>query len=971
MKQAICYVVLLVAISCIQGLQAQSWRNPYNAKLSQYGGRSYEMAEADQKAGKPVRALMLNDYSKSWGMPFEQFSEVEDVSLTLSKSDKSKWVYAFEQLARLPLLKYLKLEIYAGLQDTVSVPVELKNLKNLETLSVKISRNADLRSLWSALPELKQLTALQLDVPLQQTDSETFKLEHLKSLTIFTETNVPSWVTKLNSLEYLTIFGKYSPKGKTHVNLGFLSHLNLLKSFSVNNSLIKSQELKNIPVSLIDLSLQDCTISGFNELTTALNRCQNLESFRLRNSILAPFAETEIIKLSQLKQLHLSNLHSDSLRKQPLTSVPDFSASTQLNALDLYGVLDNKLPKGIEQMTEMESLSMSGNRLTELPDLAKMTKLKFLTVNNNQLKQLPKSVGKLLKLQTINAAQNLLEELPDEIFNSPDLKTLYLGNNQLSSLPSTLTKLKKLNHLDANTNHIKELPKNIGECSRLQYLQLNNNELKSLPNSIGKLKSLTNLNLSNNPLAQLPETIGDCDSLSYLMIGNCALISLPNALGKLPQLKHLNVHNDAPLSVNRQQAQLGIEAKYTIKNYNQVRSLPASLVNCSQLSILDLSGNTSLEEKTLWPIVQQFRLPMLMLNLSNCQLDSIPMTGWQDTQLANLQLGNNQLTQFPTDWFKTKSIKQIALFNNKLPPALMNYSSFEERLLIGEEMGVDVPKPFPKTKEMAAAYLAQAGKKMNTDPLRFVEYMKQVQQIDSTAGKYMPEMWGRFYFFTRQYRRSVDSLTAAVNRHFQIMKNIPDNQKQRFIMGVAPLLDFRGQAKWRSGDSLGAIKDHELLVEEYKLFAPNIWGRLGVWYKLYRPTAGKSGAAFDKAISMYENVRNQPPMVQLSAAEVYFMNDQADKAYEYLFGLDQSKYKPEEKLLAEYLLLVAQIAQKQAGEEQADSFEKRLKSKELQIKGWSYQLFEESLPILEIAPGQKKLIQQLTTSMKAKSVVVD
>jgi tetratricopeptide (TPR) repeat protein len=465
--------------------------------------------------------------------------------------------------------------------------------------------------------------------------------------------------------------------------------------------------------------------------------------------------------------------------------------------------------------------------------------------------------------------------------------------------------------------------------------------------------------------------VGDCDSLRELMIGNCALTGLPATLGKLQQLKQLNVHNDAPPSVNRQQAQLGIEAKYTIKNYNQVRSLPASLVNCSQLSVLDVSGNVSLEEKALWPIVQQFRLPTLMLNLSNCNLDSIPMTGWLDTQIGSLQLGNNQLTQFPTDWFKTKGIRQLFLFSNKLPPALMNYSSFEERLLIGDEMGIDVPKPFPQTKEMAVAYLSQAGKKMNTDPLRFVEYMKQVQQIDSTAGKYMPEVWGRFYFFTHRYRRSVDSLTAAVNRYTQVMKNIPDNQKQRFIIGIAPLLDFRGQAKWHSGDSLGAIKDHELLVEDYKLFAPNIWGRLGVWYKLYRPTTGKSGAAFDKAISMYENVRNQPPMTQLSAAEVYLMNDQADKAYEYLFGLDRTNFKSDEKLLADYLLLCTQIVQKQAGEDEVNSFEKRLKSQNIQIKNWSYQLFEEALNSLEIDREQKTLIKRLTASAKSYSLVVD
>jgi tetratricopeptide (TPR) repeat protein len=250
--------------------------------------------------------------------------------------------------------------------------------------------------------------------------------------------------------------------------------------------------------------------------------------------------------------------------------------------------------------------------------------------------------------------------------------------------------------------------------------------------------------------------------------------------------------------------------------------------------------------------------------------------------------------------------------------------------------------------------------------------MKEVQQIDSTEGRYNVELWSRFYFHTHQYRRAIDSFNMVIERYFKFEKERQkSSQTQQRGMPVALYVDLRGQSKWQLGDSLGAIKDYELLVNDYKLFAPNLWGRLGVWYKRYHPTAGKSGAAFDKAISMYEAVRNQPPMVQLSAAEVYFMNDQADKAYEYLFGLDKTNFKPDEKLLADYLLLCTQIAQKQAGEDEVSTFEKLLKSQNIQIKNWSYQLFEEALNSVEIAPEQKTLLKRLTASTKTHSLVVD
>ncbi|MEZ4902216.1 MAG: hypothetical protein R2822_10890 [Spirosomataceae bacterium] len=66
-------------------------------------------------------------------------------------------------------------------------------------------------------------------------------------------------------------------------------------------------------------------------------------------------------------------------------------------------------------------------------------------------------------------------------------------------------------------------------------------------------------------------------------------------------------------------------------------------------------------------------------------------------------------------------------------------------------------------------------------------------------------------------------------------------------------------------------------------------------------------------------------MVQLSAAEVYLMNEQPDKAFEYLYGLDQVSFKPEEKLLTEYLLLCTQIAQDKAEEAEIKRFEDKLK----------------------------------------------
>ncbi|WP_428656114.1 leucine-rich repeat domain-containing protein [Runella sp.] len=967
------YVLLLLwLITTSQGLKAQTSQNPYR-KVSNY--RGLISAKAEIKAGRPVKYLFLNDYEQGWADSLEQFSDLEVISVSISKKDSIKLLRVFDQLGRLPKLKSFTLNRYSGSsQDTLKIPYSFVRLKNLEELNLKISGNVDLGVVWNMLPHLNSLTALELDLSHNRNDLIPIlhKCKNLKSLniTLPTEMKLLPALSDFKSLEYLAIHGRLPLRQP--LLLSGLSDLTSLKGLDIGNFRIKGSDFK-VSESLRYISLGNCVISESDELLASLNRCPHLEVISMRITVLAPFSSAAVLELPNLKELTFSDLYEDTLHRKPLTGMPDFSRSTQLKVLYLPKMLAGSLPKGLEQMTQLETLDLSGNRLTQLPDLGKMTKLVNLRVNNNQLTELPKTIGKAVKLKTLNLDNNQLSELPSGRFNAVELEYLTLQNNKLVSFSGDFSKLEKLKSLTISGNKLTELPKSLGNCSRLQNLQLSNNELTSLPASIGQLKSLKSLDVSHNPLTQLPETLTNCDSLESLVLANCRLETLPNSIGKLQRLNYLNLADAEFVYVNRNR-DVGTMDQLPAKNHNQLRSLPTSLADCRNLKMLDLSRNKYWDESALWPVIQQLHMPEGTVNLTDCNLSSVPMTGWLDTEIRNLQLVNNSITQFPSDWYKAKGIKSIVLIRNKLTPPPMNqeYRSFEERLLLGEEMGIDVPKPFPKTKEMARAYLNQAGKKVNTGDIpRFVEYMKEAQRIDSTEGRYLVDLWGRFYFHTHQYRRAIDSFNVVVERYLKIEKERLKPQERPRGMPIALYVDLRGQSKWKLGDSLGAIKDYELLMEDYKIFSPNLFGRLGVWYKRYRPTAGKSGATFDKAINMYESVQNQPPMVQLSAAEVYFMNDQADKAYEYLFGLEKSKFKPDEKLLADYLLLTAQIAQKQAGEEEVETFEKRLKSKDIKVRNWSYQLFEEALDSLEYPKEQKALISRLTNAMKAQSVLVD
>ncbi|MDF7819702.1 hypothetical protein P1X15_18930 [Runella sp. MFBS21] len=967
MKHLNCLMVVCLML-CIQSLQAQMSMDPYWQKFFPTHGVSFRLAKIDLKAGRKVTSLSLSDYEKEWGESLAAFTDLETVTIWVSNSqtDTVKLAKILEQLSQLPKLRNLTMSNYENPNRKLQLPSNFHILKNLEGLSLI---GFDVANLSAVLPKMDKLTALQLVLPSGCTLPEDIRrCKNLKALSLSLPYPVvfPDWIGELKSLESLilqlhTLEGLSQQRDLSDIQ-DFLPQLTLLKHLDIRNFHLKGSYFAGLPSSLVHLSLTNSNLSEVGLFWKQLNRCQQLETLRINYGTIAPEGVAATLSLPALKQLELIELHEDNLRKHRWTSLPDFSTCQQLQIVRLNKSLTSSTLSYLENLPALQELNLAQNDLETLPDLAKMKSLKKLVAQENKLTALPKSIGKLEELEVIDMSQNELRDLPAALFELRSLKQLSLRQNKLEKIPSQLENLTQLTGLNLMNNQLSALPKGIGDCTALQTLLLNDNAIASLPSSIGQLRRLKTLQVSHNPLTSLPETIGDCDSLQSLVVSHSLLETLPLSIGKLQRLELLEINNALHFE-NR-------KAENTPKYQSRLRYLPATVGNCRRLRTLDLSHNKSLEEAKLWPVIQQLRMSEGYINLSSCDLDSIPMEGWEETQIPNLQLLQNNISKLPTGWFRAKGIKSINLHANKLPATLnRDFSSFEERLLIGEEIGVYVPKPFPKTKEMARAYIMQATQQLNRGNIgTFVKYMNHSQQADSTEGRWNTELWSRYYFHTHQYRRAIDSMNVVIGRYFDFAKN---NPAVRQGLPVALMVDFRGQAKWKLKDTLGAIQDFEMLVNEYRLFAPHLWGRLGLLYRLYSPTRGKSGATFDKAIDMYENVRNPPPMVQLSAAEVYLMNEQPDKAYEYLFGLDTSKFRIAEKWVADYLILASKIAQQQAGEDEVEDFEKKLKAQKVEIKNWSYQLFEDGLGTLALSSERKSLLRRLTAAMKTQSVVWD
>ena len=200
-----------------------------------------------------------------------------------------------------------------------------------------------------------------------------------------------------------------------------------------------------------------------------------------------------------------------------------------------------------------------------------------------KLTELPESLGQLSQLQTLSLSGNQLTTLPESLGQLSQLQTLSLSRNQLTTLQESLGQLSKLQALYLWNNQLTILPESLGQLSKLQSLDLDNNRLTTLPESLGQLSQLLSLSLSGNQLTTLPESLGQLSQLQRLYLGANQLTTLPESLGQLPKLEMLDL-DDNPLNPELAAAyQEGLDA---IKRYLSAKAEAQVVLNEAKLILV-------------------------------------------------------------------------------------------------------------------------------------------------------------------------------------------------------------------------------------------------------------------------------------------------------------------------------------------------------------------------------------------------
>ncbi|XP_059067761.1 MDIS1-interacting receptor like kinase 2-like [Cryptomeria japonica] len=353
-------------------------------------------------------------------------------------------------------------------------------------------------------------------------------------------------------------------------------------------------------------------------------------------------------------------------------------------------------------------VSLTNNLLTgEIPEAinGELKSLITLALNANYLTgKIPKGIGELKSLGSLYLNENnLFGPIPPELGNCTILLSLCLQNNHLTGkIPKSLGELKTLSNVYLYRNDLTgAIPLELGNCTSLFILILNDNYLTGkIPEAIGELKSLVYLYLNGNNLTgPIPYSIGKLSSLSELIL-------IPPTLSNCAALKKLKLSSNSFNGNVEIQFSSSIQVLSAHSN-NFSWTLSASLVNCTQLTLLDFSKKR------------------LVLDLSNNKFGGrIPSTledlkGFKDPKVS--QLGGTALyEEIPAIEIKGFEYRLeyvsaantiLDLSNNNLkgeiPPYIGNLSQLRLLKLSGNQLEGAIPASLGQIEPLEQLDLSQ------------------------------------------------------------------------------------------------------------------------------------------------------------------------------------------------------------------------------------------------------------------------
>ena len=398
----------------------------------------------------------------------------------------------------------------------------------------------------------------------------------------------------------------------------------------------------------VDLTALDISKNELIELNTSLKRLLNVEVLVMAYCNIKDFP-FDVLRLNKLRSLTLDDnpigpldfgtLESDSMQSLSLKSclIAQISGCLLFNLqyLDLRSNSIQYFPTGLRD--KITVLKLGKNQLDMIPENISCSKnLMKLDISSCDLKEFPQPVLRLRNLQGLDISNNFIHNIPDDILKL-DLKKFCFGGNPLDEFPAFLDRLAvDTEEIDLSTSFLEEIPSVIQKSRNMKKIKVNDNCIQEIP-ELASFQNLEKLEMKENPVEQLPGAFQNAYELRILDISSTNLQNIPPQVLHLAKLERLTMTNCA------------------------LETFPDDWKECTAITHLDLSENLLC---TLPSSISQLQ-KLQKLDLKSCCLSEFPKALLQMNNIHTLNLQENLIRELPSD-FQSLSLKKLNMRSNLL-----------------------------------------------------------------------------------------------------------------------------------------------------------------------------------------------------------------------------------------------------------------------------------------------------------------
>jgi Leucine-rich repeat (LRR) protein len=202
-----------------------------------------------------------------------------------------------------------------------------------------------------------------------------------------------------------------------------------------------------------------------------------------------------------------------------------FNEPEKVTAISYSGFEDadpafiNKVLSNIEQLRNLEAISISNCSLEGLPDgLVKLKKLNCILLSEVKFENAPVVLSRLRNIECFSSCNSI--DLDTIDLRLTGIKNLYL-DGCLDRISEGLTNIPSLEILSVRNSKLTIVPPSIGRLKNLKKLYLDNTKLKKLPDELGKLKELELLTIRGTDIAGIPESLFSINKLVIAISSGC------------------------------------------------------------------------------------------------------------------------------------------------------------------------------------------------------------------------------------------------------------------------------------------------------------------------------------------------------------------------------------------------------------------------------------------------------------------